>query len=175
MKLLFPLVGTLIVVALSSCGKASTGPCDPEGPLGEKPRLCTQLDSIGFSQEFCSGTFIGTSAPQTLMIWNHGIPELTLGEITLTGDPAFTMTEPTKRSLVGVKKEDRQAFIQLYFAPTQFKFYSATLTIKSNAENIDAAGKIIQVSGRGCRAATADAGAMCPPFPADAGMCASTK
>ncbi|MBX7113071.1 MAG: hypothetical protein K1X64_01965 [Myxococcaceae bacterium] len=172
MKRSFPIVGTLIFVAFASCGKTSTGPCDPDGPLGDKPRLCTERDSIGFNQEFCSGTYIGTSVPQTFMIWNNGIEGLNISEVTLTGDPAFTMTGPTKTMLTGTKKEDRQAFVQLFFAPTQYKFYGNTkLTIKSNAEN--APEKVIEISGRGCRAATADAGEMCPPFPPDAGMCSA--
>jgi hypothetical protein len=168
MKRLSPIVGTLIFLALGSCGKASTGPCDTDGELGQKPILCTERDSIGFGLEFGSGTFIGAKPTQTFMIYNNGIPELTISEVTLTGDNAFTMMGPLKTALVGTKKEDRQTFVQLVFAPTQFKIYNAKLTIKSNASNLPE--KVIPVAGRGCTPSMPDAGVeeKCPPF--DAGM-----
>lgn len=105
-------------------------------------------DSIGFGQEFGSGTFIGTKPQESLILWNGGLEKLFISSVQLTGDREFTMEGPQKLELAGKER----TFIRFIFAPTQVKTYSATLTIVSNAEN--APQKVIGISGRGVSPST---------------------
>lgn len=127
---------TLIVLALTACGKQV---------LPEKPQLVTDRDSIGFAQEFGSGTFIGTKPQESLYLENGGLQDLVIESVTKTGPDAaaFELTGPTKTTLKGLER----AFLRIVFTPTAERVYNATITIKSNAEN--APTKDIPVSGRG--------------------------
>lgn len=139
MRLLAPLViAVAIIVGSSGCGKG-------EEPLKPKPQLLLDRDSLGFGQEFNSGTFIGQSPVQSLRIQNDGQQLLTLTSVTLSGDSAFMMTPPPKTML----KQREFTFVQLSFKPTEEKVYSGTLTIVSDAEN--APMKTVAVTGRGIK------------------------
>lgn len=126
-----------IFFLLTGCGK--------EGALPQKPQLVLDRDSIGFGQEFGSGTFLGTQPQESLLIENGGLENLTLANVTLTGDGEFKLEGPTLNELKG--KE--HTFLRVLFAPTQVKTYSAVITINSNAEN--APTKLVSVSGRGVK------------------------
>jgi hypothetical protein len=125
----------LILVVFAACEK----------PLPEKPQLITDVDSIGFGQEFGSGTFIGTSAQRSLQIFNGGLTPLNIQSTTMTGNDvdAFVVEQPLKTMVKG----QETTFMRFFFQPKQARVYSATLTIISDAEN--APNKQIAISGRG--------------------------
>lgn len=142
------LLGSIAGVILSifpACGKAPV-PCDGDSYMPE-PHSCPDRASIGFSQEFGSGTFIGTSAQESLSIRNGGTPDLQISEITFSGDSAFTMLpEPMPPSTI---KGGKNQYVRLTFAPTEAKAYSGTLTVKSNAVNVTGGTQTFAVTGCG--------------------------
>lgn len=133
------LVTGLILVALAGCGKES---------MPDKPQLLLDRASIGFGQEFGSGTYIGTEPQESLLIENGGLQNLEISSVTIAGAAEFRITPPPKKTLKG--KE--HTFVQIFFKPTQVKAYSATLTIVSNAENTPS--REVAVTGRGIAAPT---------------------
>lgn len=150
------LIGCLASLSLFGCPSAS-GPCDPE-VLGEKAQLCPDRLSLGFAQEFNSGTFIGTSVPNSLAVRNGGLEDLTIEEVTLSAtDCPTTVVKPgeamrscprfslaagallpdggTDSSLPIVIPTYGNYFVTVFFAPTEAKVYSGVLTVKSNSSN----------------------------------------
>ncbi|MBI3186021.1 MAG: hypothetical protein HYZ28_28120 [Myxococcales bacterium] len=117
--------------------------------MPQKPQLVVDRDSIGFSQEFGSGTFIGTKPQESLMLQNKGLENLLITSVSMAGDSAFTINGPLKSELKG----NERTYIQIIFAPTAEKNYSATITIVSNAENTPQ--KLVPVTGRGLKAGDA--------------------
>lgn len=141
----------LIIVALAACGKE---------PLPQKPQLLVDRDSIGFSQEFGSGTFVGAKPQESLLITNGGLENLVINSVSLTGDSQFSVDGPspclnTDGGVPCEVKGKGRTFIRIIFAPTQERNYSASITINSNAEN--APTKVVGVTGRGI-APNADGG-----------------
>jgi hypothetical protein len=132
------LVGVPIFVGLFACGKGAS--------LPQKPQLEVDRDSIGFGQEFGSGTFIGTKPQESLQISNGGLETLKISEVTYSGDSAFTREGPTETEL----DDGARAFIRIVFEPTAVRTYEGELTITSNAEN--APVKVIQITGKGVAA-----------------------
>lgn len=144
-------ITTLILVGFMACGKAPTV-CDGESLLS-KAQLCPDRDSLGFAQEFRSGTYIGVTAFENLALRNGGVETLAISEITVTGDDAFTYQAswdtdtgdgkipPT--DIIGAKT----GFIEVRFKPTQAKAYTAKLTVTSNAQNSPT--KTFDISGCG--------------------------
>jgi len=123
--------------------------CDPDSLL-QKPQLCADRNSLGFAQEFNSGTYIGTKPVENLAIRNGGIEDLRIDAVATSGDSAFKYTyswEADGGTLPTNVKGTTTAFIQVEFAPTQAKRYTGSITITSNAEN--APQKIFEVSGCG--------------------------
>lgn len=116
-----------------------------EKPLPEKPQLITDVDSIGFGQEFNSGTFIGTSAQRSLQLFNGGLTPLTISSTMMTGNDvsAFIVEQPLKMVIKG----QETTFMRFFFQPKEARVYSATLTIISDAQNTP--NKQIAISGRG--------------------------
>lgn len=121
----------VIVSIFSACGKKPEV-CDPDALL-DKPQVCPDRASLGFAQEFNSGTFIGQKPQETLTIRNGGLADLEVTKVTFSGDSAFAMKvePPVPASVVG----NKYLFINVIFAPTQAKAYSGTITVESNAEN----------------------------------------
>lgn len=115
----------LAIVALQSCSQGPT--------LPQKPQLKLDRSSLGFGQEFGSGTFVGTEPTQSLQISNAGQDTLNIMSVTLDGPDkgAFTQMGPTSMTL----KSGDQTFVQLIFTPTAAKLYTASLTITSNADS----------------------------------------
>jgi hypothetical protein len=124
--------------------------CGPKPPP-DNPFITTDRGSIGFGQEFGSGTFIGTKPMESLSINNEGLSDLHISSITLTGDPEFSMM-PQTTPPVTVKGE-QSTFVALFFAPTQVKTYTANLNIKSDAENTKSLD--VAISGKGLQPADA--------------------
>jgi hypothetical protein len=112
------------ILALQSC---SSGPTLPQ-----KPQLKLDRSSIGFGQEFGSGTFVGTEPTQSLQITNGGQDTLNITSVTLGGADmaAFTQMGPSSMTL----KSGDQTFVQLIFKPEMAKLYDAELDIASNAD-----------------------------------------
>jgi hypothetical protein len=132
-----------IFVALVSCGKQET--------LPEKPQLRTDRDSIGFGQEFGTGTYIGTAPQESLLLENQGIQTLTISAVTPQMDPEFKVEGPVDASgktTLDIPGRGR-AFLRVIFTPKIEKTYSGSIIIKSNAENTPE--KVITVSGRGLK------------------------
>ncbi|MHB8875317.1 MAG: Ig-like domain-containing protein [Myxococcaceae bacterium] len=123
-----------IFLALFACGKES---------LPQKPQLITDRDSIGFGQEFGSGTYIGTKPQESLLIENKGLEDLVITSISPSGDTEISIEAPSSLTVKG----KGHTFIRIFFEPKAAKIYSSTLTIVSNAEN--APQKLINISGRG--------------------------
>jgi hypothetical protein len=136
MRTFLTIASAAIVVSLTACGKQQ---------LPEKPQLNLDRCSIGFAQEFGSGTTIGTRPQETLILENGGSTELTISSVTPSGADvsAFEITGPTKSTLKGLER----AYIRIVFAPTQERCYAMDMTINSNAENLPNA--VVHVSGRG--------------------------
>ena len=144
-------VSTVILMCFTACGKPPA-PCEADTLL-TKAQICTDRDSLGFAQEFRSGTFIGATAFENLAIRNGGVETLKLSDISVTGDSAFTYIAswddnvadgkipPT--DIVGAKT----AFIEVRFKPTQAKAYTASLVIASSAQNVPT--KTLAISGCG--------------------------
>jgi hypothetical protein len=105
--LLFP----IITLALAGCGG------DDDVKLEKGPFLFVDRESLGFDQEFGSGTYLGRSTFNTLYIENRGDEPLELTE------------EP-------VRIESRKrAYIEVQFTPTEARVYRGKFTLKSNAAN----------------------------------------
>ena len=101
--------------------------------LTTSAQACADRASLGFAQEFGSGTKIGTAPQETLSIKNGGIADLTITAATFNGDPAFSMTtEPT--SLPATVKGNQYFFMRVVFAPTEARAYSGKITLQSNGE-----------------------------------------
>jgi hypothetical protein len=122
---------------------ASLG-CGPKPPP-DNPFITVDRASIGFGQEFGSGTFIGMKPMESLSINNEGLGDLTISAITLTGDPQFTMMPATTPPVT--VKGMQSTFVALFFSPDQAKIYTANLNIKSNAENTMSLD--VAISGKG--------------------------
>lgn len=135
------LLAVAIFLALVGCGQ-------PPAKLPQKPQLLADRDSIGFGQEYGSGTYIGTKPQESLLLENRGLDTLTIENVALVGDPEITMDPPASLTIKG----NDHTFIRVFFEPKLVKNYSATITITSNAENFPQ--KIITVTGRGIKPPT---------------------
>jgi hypothetical protein len=126
---------TLLLLGLG-CGPA-------EQPLPEKPFILTDVASIGFMTQFMSGTFVGTSILDSMSITNKGLTDLSITDVTQSGDSAFAfklkdqMDGQPASSVLPIKVIGKQStFIQFTFTPTEVKRYTGKITIKSNADNL---------------------------------------
>jgi hypothetical protein len=170
-KLLVGCISSLAILSVfPACGKAPEAcdggicatPCNSDNPLNDKAYLCSDRASLGFAQEFNSGTFIGQRPQETLSIRNMGLESLVVESATLSGDSAFTLT--TEPATLPATVPGKQYFLaRVVFAPTQAKQYVAKLTVVSNAEN--APSQEFEISGCGV---PTDGGAS-PCYRADAG------
>lgn len=134
-----------IFVGLFACGK-------PEPTHPDQPTLKVDRDSLGFGEEFGSGTYLGTRPVQTLYLENEGLKPLILDHVEQSGDPEFTFTLPDDKTIAALG----HSFLQVEFGPTEVKTYAGTLVIFSNAAN--APQKSIALSGRGINPPPSDGG-----------------
>ena len=140
-KLWFP----IILLALAGCGGGD------DVKLEKGPFLFVDRESMGFDQEFGSGTYIGTAPINSLYIENRGDQPLEITQVVNASPPEFTLQLP--QELIDGKTLTLQsrdhATIQVQFKPTQEKVYTGGFTIHSNAAN--APQKDIALSGKGIK------------------------
>ncbi|MDP1826832.1 MAG: hypothetical protein Q8L48_26405 [Archangium sp.] len=123
------------------------GKGDPEA-LTEGPQACADRGSLGFAQEFGSGTFIiplpdgGVRFDEdTLAIRNGGIADLHITSASLSGDTAFSLTISNEsnpdagEALPADVKGNDHFYMRVRFFPREARQYNATITVQSNAEN----------------------------------------
>jgi hypothetical protein len=144
------IVWSTIVVSFLACGKAPVL-CEPDS-IGAypKPEWCPDRASLGFAQEFGSGTYIGTAPVESLSVRNGGLADLSITDGTYTGDSAFTITASWATDggfPATTVKGNESIFVQVAFAPTQAKLYTGTLTLNNTSANEPVA--VIQISGCG--------------------------
>jgi hypothetical protein len=132
------LAALTIILGLSACGKGSS-----VDDLSPDPTIVTDRDSLGFGQENGSGTYLGTSTPNSLQVENRGQRDLVIENVSLDGDSAFSFEGPDVTTVHG----GESALITVYFAPTEEGVVEGTLTIDTN----DAATphKQVGLSGKG--------------------------
>ncbi len=129
----------VILSGFAGCGNSSSV-CglQPDGGRGDdtltpSAQACTDRMSIGFAREFGSGTYLGSSPLETIVIRNGGLADLKVSSATFTGDSAFKITTEPK-DLPATIKGNQNFFVQVIFSPTEPKLYSGTLTVISDAE-----------------------------------------
>ena len=140
-----------IVVTFLACGKPPKL-CDPDALL-QKPQLCVDRDTLGFAQEFNSGTFIGATGFEALSIRNGGIEDLKISAATTSGDSQFTYRASWDDNFDDATIPEttvtgnKSVFIEVRFSPNAAKQFKGSLALTSNAEN--APMKTFEVSGCG--------------------------
>jgi hypothetical protein len=156
--LLAALVSLSILCGFASCGKVPLLPdggvdiCSKEN-LQSTPTLCPDRLSLGFGQEFGTGTKIGAAPQNTISIRNNSTANLEVASATLTGDSAFTLAvgydtdAGTAHDLPVSIAGNKYLYLQVIFAPTQAKAYNASITVASNAGN--APMQVFALSGCG--------------------------
>lgn len=114
-----------------------------------KAYACADRASLGFAQEFGSGTYIGQKPQETLSIRNGGSVDLDVESVNFSGDSAFTMTvEPVAPVKI---KGNKYIYARVVFAPTEARAYSGTITVKSNAATTDGgSGPVMTFAVTGC-------------------------
>jgi hypothetical protein len=134
----------IILLALAGCGGG-----EEDIELEKGPYLKVDRDSLGFGQEFGSGTYVGTTGFNSLYIENSGDEPLDITKVTKSGSGAFSMRLPTELAEgKTLRLESRKhTFIEVQFKPGEAKVYEGKLVIESNAAN--GAMKEVLLSGRG--------------------------
>jgi hypothetical protein len=134
----------IILLALAGCGGGDDGVTLEKGPF-----LFVDRDSLGFDQEFGSGTYVGASTFNALYLENRGDQPLNITGVTLSAPSVFTLQLPDELSNGQTLTLDSRAHtsIQVQFKPTKAETYTGTLTIQSNAGNTPQ--KDISLSGKG--------------------------
>ena len=135
---ILPSLTALILVALSGCGK-------DDRP--QEPTLAVDREAMQFGGEFGEAVYIGTSKQESLLIENRGLEPLVLSEVLLNADGVFTLVMPDNQTSNVELKGGEHTFLTVYFAPLEAQTYAGTISIRSNAVN--AADKIVQLSGTG--------------------------
>jgi hypothetical protein len=145
-SLLAAFVSVSILCAFASCGKAPLLPdggvdiCSKDN-LQSTPTLCPDRLSLGFGQEFGTGTIIGQQPQNTISIRNNSTVPLTVASATLTGDSAFTLKvayDTDAGSMSALPADiagNKDVYLQVIFAPTAAKGYTGSITVASNAAN----------------------------------------
>ncbi len=146
-------VGTFIG-SLVACGPVNTTRkiCDGDS-FANEPELCIDRTALGFSQEFGSGTTLGTRPIDSIKITNRGLKPLTITGVVYTGEPEFKVkaswdenpddAELPPTTVTGGKR----VFLQVEFTPRQARSYSGSIALSSNASN--EANRTVQLSGCG--------------------------
>lgn len=138
-----PLWLPLIFVALAGCGN------EDDVELSNEPQVFVDRNVLQFDTEYGSGTYVGATTFNTLIIENRGLQELTITQVSKTGPGVFTLRLP--QELVDGQplhlQSRKKAYIEVAFKPTEAKQYEGTLTIKSN--DPQAAEKQVSLTAKG--------------------------
>ena len=130
----------IILLAAAGCGGGD------DVKLEKGPFLFVDRDSLGFDQEFGTGTYIGASTFNALYISNHGDQPLELSDVVPALPAEFTLQKPDLPHTL----QSREAItFQVQFTPTKEQVYSGKFTLVSNALNTPQ--KDIAVSGKGVK------------------------
>ncbi|WP_224370265.1 Ig-like domain-containing protein [Hyalangium versicolor] len=134
----------IILLAMAGCGDDGD-----EVQLEKGPFLFVDRESMGFDQEFGSGTYVGASTFNALYIENRGDEPLDITEVVKAAPAEFTILLPDELAKgQTLRLESRaHASIQVQFKPTKVQTYDGKFTIKSTAKN--APEKVVQLSGKG--------------------------
>lgn len=133
-----------ILSGFAACGKPPVA-CEADS-LVDQAQLCPDRASLGFAQEFGSGTLIGQKPVNTLSMRNGGLTDLTIESATLTGDSAFKLTT-NPATLPATIQGNKNFLAQIEFAPREARLYTAKLTVVSNAANTP--NREFEISGCG--------------------------
>lgn len=135
-----------ILSGFTACGKEPVA-CDGESLMPEA-HACPDRASLGFGQEFNTGTLIGTSPINTIRVQNGGLKDLTITRAAVSGDSAFKVTTEPK-DLPATIKGNKNFYMQVTFTPTEAKQYCGKITLESNAANADGGAQEFRLSGCG--------------------------
>lgn len=120
----------LIFVALAACGNGD----DADVVLSDEPQVFVDRNVLQFDTEYGSGTYVGATTFNTLIIENRGLQELEITGVAKDGPGVFTLRLP--QELADGKplrlQSRQQAFIEVAFKPTEAKQYDGALVIRSN-------------------------------------------
>ena len=132
----------IILLTLAGCG-------GDDVKLEKGPFLFVDRESMGFDQEFGSGTYVGASTFNTLILENRGDKPLEITEVVKTGPAEFILTPPEGLAPGSpIRLESlKRAYVQVQFKPTQAKDYTGKLTIKSNSK--DGTEKVVDLVAKG--------------------------
>ncbi len=135
----------IILLALAGCGGGD------EVKLEKGPFLFVDRDSLGFDQEFGSGTYIGTAPLNALYIENRGDQPLEIAKVVNASPPEFTLQLPDELAQGNTLtlQSRGHASIQVQFKPTKEQLYNGKFTLSSNALNTPE--KDITLSGKGVK------------------------
>ncbi|MFL5343795.1 MAG: hypothetical protein ACJ8AT_03340 [Hyalangium sp.] len=141
----------IILLALARCGGGD------DVKLEKGPFLFLDRESLGFGQEFGSGTYIGTAPLNALYIENRGDQPLMLKVVLDSATPAeFTLQLPPEltdgKALTLQSRE--HTTIQAQFQPTKEQVYTGKFTLYYNKDPNDqnlTQSKDIPLSGKGVK------------------------
>lgn len=137
----------IILLALAGCGG------EDEIPLQKGPFLQPDRTKLQFDTEFGSGTYVGASTFNTLMLENRGDETLQITSVTKTGPSEFIVTLPeglTADTPVTLESRKR-AYIQVQFKPSRAQGYTGSLTIKTKGvpESAPVTETVVELEGKG--------------------------
>jgi hypothetical protein len=129
--------GLVSMVILAGCGSQQSLPVQPQ--------ITVSPGAIYFDSDTGGSWYVGSTTQDGVVITDEGQDPLTISAVTLTGDSAFTLVMPTPGSTncdagpscqkLTINRPPDSAVVQLTFAPTATKTYTATVTITSNGAN----------------------------------------
>jgi hypothetical protein len=137
------LVVPIILLALTACGEGD------DIKLEKGPFLLNDRNELLFDTEFGSGTYLGASTFNALLLENRGDEPLEITKVERSGSSAFKATLPAAlEEGMPLKLESRKtALIQVQFTPAEARTYEGKLTITSTAAN--APSMEIRLFGKG--------------------------
>lgn len=132
----------IILLTLAGCG-------GDDFELEKGPFLKVDRESLGFDQEFGSGTYVGATGFNSLYIENGGDAPLQISKISKTGSSAFSVRLPPELADGNTLTLEslKRTFVEVQFKPGEARVYEGKLIIESNADNGET--KEIALSGRG--------------------------
>ena len=131
--------GTITVLDARTCTLQCTlSRCTTIDPPVDVPNIAVSPDPLDFGD-----VLVGNSANLALVVNNTGTATLSVSSITSSGAP-FGVAPPTSFDIAagGAAKN-----VQISFSPTALGVFNGTITINSNADNINPV--VINVTGRG--------------------------